>query len=165
MLFEPDEQATWPSSLTVQESLTAVKQGKSTIIDIPVSNITQHDITLPSRLTLGRLQLVRSATPVEVKLKNEDCVPESSTKPTDQAMGKSSPNGTRKSKCKPPEIDLRSLTPDQQRAAIEMLCKEADVFAKDEEDVGHVEELQMNIHPTDSQQKNYLSIPRSILNW
>ena len=47
-LFEPDQQTSWPSGLTVHEALTTINQGKSSIIEIPVLNITQHDIVLPS---------------------------------------------------------------------------------------------------------------------
>ena len=45
-----------------------------------------------------------------------------------------------------------------------MLYEEADAFAMDDEDVGCIEGLQMNIHLTDDQpiQKNYLSIPRPL---
>ena len=45
-----------------------------------------------------------------------------------------------------------------------MLCKEADAFAKDNEDIGCIEGLQMNSHLTDNQpiQKNYLSIPQPL---
>ena len=49
-LFEPDEQTNMPIDLTVQEALTTVKQAKSSLIDIPVTNTTlQHDIVLPGR--------------------------------------------------------------------------------------------------------------------
>ena len=44
VLFEPDEQSRWPSSLIFQETLTTIKRGKSTILEIPVFNNTQHDI-------------------------------------------------------------------------------------------------------------------------
>jgi hypothetical protein len=40
VLFEPNEEANWPSGLTIQETLTTIKMGKSSIIDIPVSNTT-----------------------------------------------------------------------------------------------------------------------------
>ena len=45
-----------------------------------------------------------------------------------------------------------------------MLYEEADAFTMDDEDVGCIEGLQINIHLTDDQpiQKNYLSIPRSL---
>jgi hypothetical protein len=43
-----------------------------------------------------------------------------------------------------PGVDLSSLTSEQQQQAKEMLCQEADAFAQDEEDVGCIEQLQMN---------------------
>jgi hypothetical protein len=61
-------------------------------------------------------------------------------------------------------LDLSGLTPDQRRGAVDMLCKEADAFVMNDEDVGCIERLQMNIHLTDNQpiQKNYLSMPRPL---
>ena len=44
-------------------------------IDIEVHNTSQHDITLPNRTPLGRLQLVKSVTPMEARLAKEK-VPE-----------------------------------------------------------------------------------------
>jgi len=64
VIFEPDELATWPSGLEVHESLTTVKEGDATILSINMTNNTSHDITLPGRVVLGRLQLVRWVTPV-----------------------------------------------------------------------------------------------------
>ena len=55
----------------MQEAPVTLNQGKSSIVDIPVTNTTQHDIVLPSRVILGHLQLVRSVTPLEVKLKED----------------------------------------------------------------------------------------------
>ena len=63
-----------------------------------------------------------------------------------------------------PDVDLSGLTSEQRRDAMKMLYEEADAFAMDDEDVGCIEGLQMNIHLTDDQpiQKNYLSIPRPL---
>ncbi len=72
VLLELDEQAQWPSGLAIHETLTTIKQGKSSIIDVPVTNTTDHDIVLPKRLLLGRLQLVRSVSPLEVKLSDKN---------------------------------------------------------------------------------------------
>ena len=49
--------------------LLAVKQGKSSQIEIEVTNTTKHDILLPNWTVLGRIGLVQSVTPVEVKFK------------------------------------------------------------------------------------------------
>jgi hypothetical protein len=40
VLFEPDEESQWPSGLIIQETLTIIKRGKSTILEIPVFNNT-----------------------------------------------------------------------------------------------------------------------------
>ena len=59
---DPMNKPPWPSGLTVHEHLTTLKRRKSSVIDIPVSNTTQH----------GRLQLVRSVTSMDVKLEDEE---------------------------------------------------------------------------------------------
>ena len=66
VLFEPDEMAQWPTGLQVYEMLKTVKKGSVSQIDIKVHNTSQHDIVLPNRTPLGRLQLVKSVTPMEV---------------------------------------------------------------------------------------------------
>ena len=71
VLFEPDELAPWPSGLIIQETLVALKLGKSNVIKVKVINSTEHDITLLNRTPIGRLELVQSVTPVEVKLKEK----------------------------------------------------------------------------------------------
>ena len=45
-----------------------------------------------------------------------------------------------------------------------MLCMEADAFSRDDEAIGCIEELQLNINLADSRlvQKNYRAIPRPI---
>jgi hypothetical protein len=49
--------------------MKSVKKGKSTIKQVQVTNDTMHDIVLPGRTVLGSLELIRSVTPIEVKLK------------------------------------------------------------------------------------------------
>lgn len=48
-----------------------INAGKSSRVEIEVTNETKHDIVLKNRSVLGRLQLVQSVTTVEVKLKNK----------------------------------------------------------------------------------------------
>ena len=69
VLFEPDEASPWPNGLDISDTLLTVKKGKSSQVDIEITNNTNHAIVLPGRSLLGRLQLVRSVTPVEVKVK------------------------------------------------------------------------------------------------
>ena len=67
VLFEP-ELSQWPAGLEVYETLTTVKKGSVSRVDIDVQNTSHHDIVLPRRTSLGSLQLVKSVTPMEVKL-------------------------------------------------------------------------------------------------
>ena len=63
VIFEPDELHPWPSGRVIPGKLLAVKQGKSSQIEIEVTNTTKHDILLPYRTVLGRVELVQSVTP------------------------------------------------------------------------------------------------------
>ena len=164
VLFELDEQLNWSSGLTVHESLTTVQRGKSSSIDIPVSNTTGHDIILPKHLVLGRLQLVHSAAPLEVHLNNGSAEDQNDSPVENSEINHStmkSPSSHESVACKVPEVDLSGLTPEKQQQAREMLYQEADAFASHDEDIGCIEQLQMNIKLTDNKpvQKNYLSIP------
>jgi hypothetical protein len=147
--LKPDEQSQWPSGLIVQETLTAIKKGKSTILEIPVFNNTQHDIMLPKRTVLGRIQLVRSVTEVDVRLKgseeNEDR----------DVMGQSEASTTggkehdaNQEESVTPKVDLTGLTPEQRPIARKKLYEERDAFAKNEDDIGRIPDLQMNINLT-----------------
>ena len=65
VLFEPDELAPCPDGLTVHETVTTVAQGLMSYVKM---DVIYHDIVLRKHTVLGRLQLVTSITPVEVKL-------------------------------------------------------------------------------------------------
>ena len=106
VLFEPDEQSHWPTGLSVKETITTVKQGNSSRIDIRVTNITEHDIILPGRTTLGQLQMIWSIVPVEVKWRES---PVELTERNQMSDGKV--NGITKSLMSKeiPDIDLSHL--------------------------------------------------------
>ena len=59
VLFEPDELSQSPTGLEIYETLKTVKKGSVSRVDIEVHNISDHDITLPRRTLLGRLQLIQ----------------------------------------------------------------------------------------------------------
>ena len=69
VLFEPSELEQWPSGLEIPEMLLSFfkKQGNNSIVHVNVFNPTDHDIVLHNRTEIGRLQLVRSVYPIEVK--------------------------------------------------------------------------------------------------
>ena len=69
LLFEADENSEWPDGLSIADTLLIVKGGKSSEIEIDIRNTIKHDIRLKGRTILGRLKLVQSVLPVDVKLK------------------------------------------------------------------------------------------------
>ena len=54
------------SDVEVNQTLLNVLGGASCKVGIQVSNLTEHDIVLKNRTVLGKLQLVKSVTPLEV---------------------------------------------------------------------------------------------------
>ena len=173
VLFEPDKEARWPTGLTVQETLTTVNKGKLAILDIQVSNNTMHNIVLPRRTLLGRLQLVRLVTEVDVKL--QESVHQESGNKQKQESGKREDNQPTKSQkindpqhkrgnSRTSEVELSDLTSEQQCIAKEMLSQEADAFTTDENDIGCIPELKMRINLKDKRpvEKNYIAIPRPL---
>ena len=63
-----------------------------------------------------------------------------------------------------PEVDLGDLTEDQKIVVMNMLRDEAVSFSKDDEDVGCMEGIQLNINLSDNHpvQKNYTAIPKPL---
>ena len=122
VIFEPDELHPWPSGLVIPEKLLAVKQGKSSQIEIEVTNTTKHDILLPNRTVLGRIELVQSVTPVEVKFKEwpkalrEHKLEREPTESKPQVTTSEPPPHIK-------GIDLGDLTEEQRKLAIDMLTK------------------------------------------
>ena len=174
VLFEPDELAPWPSGLIIPEALLALKPGNSNHIKVEVRNTSNHDITLKNRTPIGRLQLVQSVTPVEVKLsETPDDGPQPEANPGTDTMPPFSaareveachssaigiiPDHLR-------DISLEGLTPRQKEDALKLLIEQQDAFARDNSDVGSVPDLQLKINVKDASpvQKNYVAVPRPL---
>ena len=103
---------------------------------------------------MGRLQLVRSVTLLEVHL-NDGSTEDQNDSPVENSeinnSTMKSPSSHESVACKVPEVDPSGLTPEQQQQAREMLYQEADAFASHDEDIGCIEQLQMNIKLTDNE--------------
>lgn len=164
VLVEPDEQSRWPSGLMVQETLSTIKRGKSTILEIPVVNSTKHDITLPKRTVLGRIQLVRSVTEVDVKLQESDGIEHRDVMDQSKPSTTGEKDDANQEESVTPNVDLSGLTDEQQRVVRKMLYEERDAFAVNEDDIGRIPDLKMDINLTDQRpvQRNYTAIPRPL---
>ena len=179
VLFEPNSEQSWPSGLEISEELLTIPRGSSCRIRINVSNTSNHDITLNKRTTLGTLQLVKSVTPHEVRLKNFDsCESEavnsvysearknSTESPTVQEeMQTSNSTGNGDHNYNPvDDLPLNGFTREQQIRVRQMLEEEKEVFSKSEDDIGCIEELELKLKMRDQTpvQKTYNSIPRPL---
>lgn len=190
VIFEPDEEAQWPPGLEFQPTLLSIPRGSSGKVRVRAQNTTDHDITLKRHTTLGRLQMVRSVTPLEVKREDQPETPhEPDAKheqysPSDttyrnslnaQVPSASEANGRngnflsgntnqQEGDLWIPDVDLGELTEKQQERAKQLLRDEAEAFSRNEEDIGCIEDLEMSINLSDQRpvQKTYRSIPRPL---
>ena len=69
VLFEPLSEFELPYGFELSETLLCADKGSSSRLNVKVCNTTNHDIHLKGRTVLGHLQLVKSVTPLEVKLR------------------------------------------------------------------------------------------------
>ncbi|KXJ14888.1 hypothetical protein AC249_AIPGENE26963 [Exaiptasia diaphana] len=116
VLFEPDEMPQWSDGLEVLESVTSLKKGYVSRVAVEVHNTTVHGIVLRNRTPLGRLQLVRSVTPVEANLK--ELIEESTDKEAGQTCKRNGDHTIRSRDTfgntdYTPDVDLSELTEEQ----------------------------------------------------
>ena len=174
VFFEPDSCHDWPVGLEVSETLLAVPKGKSCRLQVPVANTTDRDITLHSRTILGNIQLIRSVTPLEVKLKEKPGEAEEISEVSVSKKSSQVESNEENSEEKPqvsaikddqflPNVDLSHLTPKQRREAEKMLREECASFSQNDE-VGCLPDAQMKINLSDERpvQRRYNSIPRPL---
>ena len=167
ILFELDPNHSWPSGLEIPETQVTVTGGSTCRVNIRVDNPTKHDITLKGRTILGHLQQVKSVTPLEVKLKEENSLSIHAEEPQNVDMPDICANEGSFTTCEEqsrsyiPDIDTEDLTEEQRLIVRKMLVEEAESFSKTNDDVGRAEELQVDINLTDSVpvQRKYTAIP------
>ena len=135
-----------------------MKQGKSSQIELKVLNTTRHNIVLPKRTVLGRVQLVQSVTPVEVKFK------EWSKDKLVQHENEKLQAATSEIPAHLKSIDLEGLGEEQKQLALDLLIEEQESFAKNDDDIGVIPDLKLDINLTDKApiQKNYVAVPKPL---
>ncbi|KAJ8005897.1 hypothetical protein DPEC_G00122670 [Dallia pectoralis] len=141
--------------------LMEVRHTDRPYVEVPIGNHTEQDVILPSRTVIG------SVAPVERIM--EVNMPEGVNKHQTQVnsavfshINKSS-NGDSATLWHPP-VDLSHLTEEQQKEVKQMLCEESGAFARDDDDIGCIPSLQMNINLKDDipVQRSYASIPKPL---
>ena len=163
VMFESDSEISLPEELQMSESLLYVKPGTCSSLKIPIQNPTDHDIILPRRTLIGRLKYVSAVVSlpnVHCKLPNSQDSDSSSTQEDSSEKVQQSAVEIESDNWLPP-IDLPHLGPEQQAVVEKMLIEENAAFARDDNDTGSAEDLQMKINLTDTVpiQRTYTSIP------
>lgn len=105
------------------------------------------------------MQLVRSVKPLEVELKEPEKNDLASQHP------QTAKDSNSDSSVNDDLVDLTGLTGEQLRQVQQLLSDERESFAEDDDDVGCIPELKVDLTLTsdDPIQKNYTSIPRTFV--
>ena len=158
MIFEPNGASELPERLKLAEQLTKISPGTSSHVTILVRNNTDRNILLKWRTELRRLHMVKSVLPIPNP--PDQKYTQGEEKPY---SGATSHQGDEQDECEPP-VDLSQLEENEQLIVREMLRQEAGAFARDNDDVGRVENLQLGIQLKDNEpvKKNYISIPKPL---
>ena len=141
--------------MEIPENLKSIAGGSSSRVNIQVKNVTDHKIVLPGRTALGHLQQVKSVTPMEVQKKQEKSVSE-------EIQENNKDKNTPKVDGWLPDVDLDGLDESQKEIAKQMLMEESDSFARNDDDIGCIDELQIRITLSDDTpvQKTYTPIAK-----
>jgi transposase InsO family protein len=152
--------------LDITETLVTVKAGKSVPIKVVVTNHTNQDVILGKGVELGVLEVVCSVVhlgmteerDMEHDVDADTVLPDTPIETCESELGS----------CKQwdPVIDLSGsgLSQTEEEAVRGLLRDECGAFSCDENDIGCVPDLNMDINLTDTRpvQSAYMSIPRPL---
>ncbi|KAK3575427.1 hypothetical protein QTP86_026498 [Hemibagrus guttatus] len=176
VLFEPEDIPKWTEGLEVARMVISLQGGSLTKVQIPVTNISKADIMLAPRTILGRVQHVRAMYPADTQPAIVTSDWNSSNGGVASGVGDMECKGVTSvhsidsigldASRKPwdPPVPLDHLTPEQQREVQQMLRKECEAFAKDEDDIGCIPSLQLKIRLSDMTpvKRTYVSVPKPL---
>ena len=158
VLLEPNVEAPWPTGLVIREQLIKLPPEDNSKIEVTVENMTDNDIVLCSRTTLGLLHSVDAIYPLQTKPAEEQ------TPQTSDSSAAQQSSGEPQAEPWDPPVDLSHLSEDQRQQVHQMLREECNVFAKDDWDTGCIKDLKMDIQLKDNVpvQRTYNAIPRHL---
>ncbi|KAL7846934.1 hypothetical protein SRHO_G00219140 [Serrasalmus rhombeus] len=156
LLFEPDVNPQWPEGLELTETLVHLQRGSRPHILIDVHNGTERDITLAGKTILGTVQSVKSVFPITTQ---DNTATVSSVQSKVEGVG-----GECTDDPWDPPVDVSHLDPLQQKTVKEMLREECHSFAKGENDIGCIQNLQLSITLKDQEPvaRAYVSVPKPL---
>ena len=164
--FEPNEDERWPDGLQISPTVLSISKGPSRRLCVPIANVSDHDITIHPRTKIGRIELVSSVVPLEVRFvdkpqtnQSEDGQSCAQLDAKEKQHNFDSQNTVNTEK-RFPSVDLSSLNDKQREIARKMLIEESESFTEGDE-IGCMKEVEMKIQLTDQTpvQRRYNSVP------
>ena len=148
VLIEPADAPSIPDGVEIQPALTRVGGLKHGRVDVFAVNHNPNHVFITKQTTIARIEPI-----VDENVQS----PEASSHATDDPHP-CTDDWTNNFK-------LDHLPAHQRDMVLAMLREEKDVFANDDQDIGQIDDLQMNIklNNNDPVQKTYMSIPRPLL--
>lgn len=139
----------------MSETLVQLQSGTTCRVKIEVTNETNHDIVLKGKTVIGRLQLVGSVTPIDVRLQDTTGQEQDPTTSDGQSTQGdiNIHNTTEQTSCTDllTKIDSGDLTEEQRRSAKQMVIEEVVSFSFNDSDICCIPGLEMNINLIDNQ--------------
>lgn len=159
LIFEPDDNPRWPEGLEFCDTLVSVKAGRTPKIIVTVQNPTNHDIMLSGRTVIGTVQSAGSVYPANIF--KTDNLPTASIH---HVQAQNSIGSTPTHEQWEPPVDLTHLNEHQRQTVSQMLREESESFSRSDNDIGCVENLQLDISLKDSEpvSRTYLSVPKPL---
>ncbi|PFX27046.1 Transposon Ty3-G Gag-Pol polyprotein [Stylophora pistillata] len=158
VIFEPKEDSELPDGVELGEELTKITPGTSSHVTILVHNNTDRNILLKRRTELGWVHTVKSVLPIRNTLDQKY------SRRVEEPYFKATLNPSHEQDGWELPVDFSQLEDYEQLIVREMLRQEAGAFARNDDDVGCVENLVLDIQLKDNEpvQKNYISIPKPL---
>ena len=168
VVFEPDEIQGWPEELKINEKLLKVHPGQRRVT-LHIHNSSKHDVVLRGGTALGRLDLVTSVTPTDVVYRGDpEAVLSTNAKESDSAeMNKVDADYKESVPADvfDPAVEISDAVTAEQKEKIQtMLREESGCFSQNEDDIGFIDNLEMDINLDDDNpvQRQYYSIPKPL---
>ena len=149
VIIEPADASSIPDGVEIQPALTRVGGQKHGRVDVFAGNHNRVDVFLTKQTTLARIEPIV----------------DDNVQPPPEAGAHTTQNTHSCTEDWTAKFQLDHLSPCQRDMVVTMLMEEKDVFSKDDQDIGQIDDLQMDIKLNDNNpvQKTYMSIPRPLL--
>ena len=160
VVFQPDLNLHTEFQLT--ESLANIKRGRTTYIKIPITNPTSHDICINSKSQLGSLHRISAVIPLPT-YSNTDHPSASADNQFNVDVNAVKTEVKNVDTWLPP-VKLDHLSEEQKAKVESVLREEVDVFSRDKNDIGKMEQLKLKLQMKDNVpvQQRYRSIPKPL---